>query len=84
MTRVRINLFIIGIVLLVAGLLVFVIGYSGAAEYRTVLGQVGRMLSQKARQEFRMSMLAEVTGAIVAVIGFGLTVYGAVTTKKTE
>lgn len=80
----RKNLFVIGIVLLIIGLLSFVIGYNGAAEYRTVLGQVGRIVSQKAQQEYKMFMLMETVGAIVAVIGFGMTAYGAVTGKKSE
>ncbi len=80
----RKNLFVIGIVLLIIGLLSFVIGYNGAAEYRTLLGQVGRIVSQKAQQEYRMFMLMETVGAIVAVIGFGMTAYGAVTGKKSE
>lgn len=80
----RKSLFVIGIVLLIIGLLIFVVGYNGAAEYQTILGQVGRIVSQKAQQEYKMFMLMETVGAIVAVIGFGMTAYGAVTGKKSE
>lgn len=80
----RKTLFIIGIALLLIGLLAFVIGYNGATEYQTVLGQVGRILSHKAQQDYKMFMLMETVGAILAVIGLGMTIVGAVTSKKSE
>ncbi|KYK38434.1 MAG: hypothetical protein AYK18_17135 [Theionarchaea archaeon DG-70] len=52
------------------------------SEYQTLIGQIGRIFSREAQQEYRMFILMKMTGAIVAVIGFGVTVVGVVTSKK--
>jgi len=78
----RSGLLVFGIVLLVAGGLLFMLGYSGVQEYQTTLGQIGRAFSHSAQQEYQMYTLMETGGGIVALIGFVLSIAGAVAGKK--
>jgi len=57
-------------------------GYSGVQEYQTTLGQIGRAFSHSAQQEYQMYMLMETGGGIIALVGFVLSIAGAVTGKK--
>ena len=78
----RSGLLAFGLVLLVAGGLLFMVGYNGVQEYQTTLGQIGRAFSHGAQQEYQMFLLLETGGGIVALIGFVLSIAGAVAGKK--
>jgi len=76
------GLLAVGIVLFVVGGLFFMVGYSGVQEYQTSLGQIGRALSQSAQQEYQMYTLMEIGGGLVAIIGFVISLAGAVSGEK--
>lgn len=60
------------------------VGYSGVQEYQTTLGQINRALSHSAQHEYQMYMLMETGGGIVALIGFVLSIAGAVADKRSK
>ena len=78
----RSGLLAFGIVLLVAGGLLFMMGYNGVQDYQTFLGQIGRAFSQSAQEKYQMYILMETGGGILALIGFVLSIAGAVARKK--
>jgi hypothetical protein len=68
---------ILGLVLCIAGFLflgggavVFLIGYNGAAQYQTLLGQISYHISQEAQNQYNTYMLMEMAGGAVGVISF--------------
>ena len=78
----RSGLLAFGIVLLVVGGLLFMMGYNGVQDYQSTLGQIGRAFSHSVQQEYQMYMLMETGGGIVALVGFVLSIAGAVAGKK--
>ncbi len=67
-----------GIYLIIVGGIIYSIGNSGAQEYRTSLGQIARGLSSSAQQEYQTYAAMESFGGIMLLIGFALTIVGAV------
>lgn len=74
----RSGLLSLGIILIILGGIIYSIGNSGAQEYRTSLGQIGRALSSNAEQQYQTYSAMESFGGIAVLIGFALTIVGAV------
>ncbi len=74
----RSGLITFGIAFIIIGGIIYSIGNSGAQEYRTSLGQIGRALSSTAQQQYQTYSAMESFGGIVVLIGFVLTIVGAV------
>jgi hypothetical protein len=74
----RSGLLAFGVILLVVGGLLYMMGYNGVQEYQTTLGQIGRFLSQSRQQEYQIYMLMETVGGILVLIGFVLSIAGAI------
>jgi hypothetical protein len=71
----------VGIVLLLIGFFVFWIGYSGMQQYNTSLGQLAQIFSSEAQQQAQIYGFMTIGGGFLAIIGFGVTVYGAAASK---
>ncbi len=78
----RSGLLAFGIGLIIIGGIIYSIGNSGAQEYRTSLGQIGRALSSSAQQQYQTYSAMESFGGIAILIGFALTIIGAVSSEK--
>ncbi len=74
----RSGLLAFGIILILAGGIIYSIGNSNAQEYRSTLGQIGRAFSSSAQQQYQVYSAMESFGGIAVLIGFALTIVGAV------
>ncbi|MEM2163995.1 MAG: hypothetical protein QXR62_06220 [Candidatus Bathyarchaeia archaeon] len=71
-----------GVFLMIIGAMIFFICYSEVAEYQTWLGQFARALSPQAEREYRLYSIGAMIGAILALSGLAVTIYGAVAQEK--
>lgn len=74
----RSGLLAFGIILLIVGVLFLMVGYNAVQDHQSTLGQIGRVFSESRRQEYQTYMIMEMGGAILAVVGFVLSISGAV------
>lgn len=72
----------LGIALIIIGGIIYSMGNSGAQEYRTSLGQFARGLSSDAQQQYQKYSTMESFGGIMVLIGFVLSVVGAVSSDS--
>lgn len=71
-----------GIILLLIGFFVFWVGYSGMQQYNTSLGQLAQIFSSQAQQQAQTYEFMALGGGFLAIIGLGVTIYGAAASPK--
>jgi hypothetical protein len=67
----------IGALLLVIGGFLFIVGYNTSQQYSTSLGQLGRALSSEHDQAYRNSVMQQIVGGIMGLIGLISIIVGA-------
>ncbi len=75
--------FILGIIILIFGGLLFFSGFITIGEYQTFAGQLARFLYGSAQIQYQVAILIAFLGIILALLGLGLTIYG-IAAKKEE
>jgi uncharacterized membrane protein len=76
--RLKVGALVTGIILLVIGIALYGILQTSASDCSSFIGQLGRALSPSASQNCQTVSLIQVFGMILAVIGLGVLIYGAV------
>ena len=76
------RVFVVGVVLLVAGFALFWYGYQTVQELSSNLGILGRILSSEVQERYEIAKYAEIGGGGLALTGLAVTVYGIVTNSK--
>ena len=72
----------IGVLLLVAGVVVFWIGYSDLQQYGGLLGQIAQNLSAEIQRKVAQDQYMAVGGGIAAIVGLALTVFGLAANRR--
>jgi len=72
----------IGVLLLVAGVAVFWIGYSDLQQYGGLLGQIAQNLSVEIQRKVAQDQYMAVGGGIAAIVGLALTVFGLAANRR--
>ena len=72
----------VGVFLLVIGLVVFWLGYTNLQQYGGLMGQISQDLSASVRNKVAQDKFMAVGGALVAIIGLAVTVYGLAANRK--
>jgi hypothetical protein len=72
----------VGVLLLVAGVAVFWIGYSDLQQYGGLLGQIAQNLSSEIQRIVAQDQYMAVGGGIAAIVGLALTVFGLAAKQK--
>ena len=72
----------VGVFLLVAGFVIFWIGYSDLQQYGGLLGQIAQNLSSEIQRIVAQDQYMAVGGGIAAIVGLALTVFGLAANQK--
>ena len=72
----------VGVLLLVAGVAVFWIGYSDLQQYGGLLGQIAQNLSPEIQRIVAQDQYMAVGGGIAAIVGLALTVFGLAANRR--
>ena len=72
----------VGVFLLAIGIVVFWLGYSDLQQYGGLFGQISQALSQAVRNKVAQDKFLAVAGALVAIIGLAVTIYGLAANRK--
>ena len=78
----RAGVLAVGVFLLVAGVVVFWIGYSDLQQYGGLLGQIAQSLSPAVQSKVTQDQYMAVGGGIAAIIGLALTIFGLAANRK--
>jgi len=73
---------VVGIIFLIIGGIIFFEGYNQVKEYQSTLGQIGRAVSESAREEYNTYKLMEEFGGIMLLVGFVVSIAGTVSSPK--
>lgn len=77
----KIGLFITGIILMILGAVAFVYVQSTLSDCASFMGQLDRFFSGRAAQKCLQANYLQLGGAVIFVIGIGLTIGGAVSKR---
>lgn len=72
----------LGIILLVVGGLIFMKGHNGVKDCESTWGEIGQIISEEAREKCEMYQQMETFGGIIGVVGFVISIAGAVSSKQ--
>jgi len=72
----------LGVLLLVAGVAVFWIGYSDLQQYGGLLGEIAQNLSPEIQRIVAQDKYMAVGGGIAAIVGLALTVFGLAANRR--
>ena len=72
----------VGVFLIVIGIVVFWIGYSGLQQYGGLLGQISQSLSAEVRNKVAQDQFMAAGGGVAAIIGLAVTIYGLAANRK--
>jgi divalent metal cation (Fe/Co/Zn/Cd) transporter len=72
----------VGVFLLVVGIVVFWFSYSDLQQYGGLLGQISQALSSAVRNKVAQDKFLAVAGALLAIIGLAVTIYGLAANRK--
>jgi hypothetical protein len=72
----------VGVFLMGIGILVFWLGYSDLQQYGGLLGQISQSLSAEVRNKVAQDQFMAIGGAIAAIIGLAVTIYGLAANRK--
>lgn len=78
----KIGSLIVGIILLMIGAVGYGSFQGSASDCQSTLGQVGRFISSDISQRCSLVSIGQIIFIIIAVIGLGVLIYGAVATRK--
>ena len=70
------RVFIVGVVLLVAGFMLFWYGYQIVQELSSTIGLLARSYNSDIQQRYEMAKYAELGGGALAIIGLATTLFG--------
>jgi spore maturation protein SpmA len=72
----------VGVFLLVIGIVIFWLGYSDLQQYGGLFGQISQALSAEVRNKVAQDQFMAAGGAVAAIIGLALTIYGLAANRK--
>ena len=72
---------VIGVFLIALGLIVAIFGFTRVQDYQTFAGQLARAMSSSAQEDYQLAIGTTAFGVVLAVLGFGITIYSATVLK---
>ena len=72
----------VGVFLLAIGIVIFWLGYSDLQQYGGLFGQISQSLSAEVRNKVAQDQFMVAGGAVAAIIGLALTIYGLAANRK--
>jgi len=72
----------VGVFLLAIGIVIFWLGYSDLQQYGGLFGQISQALSAEVRNKVAQDQFMAAGGAVAAIIGLALTIYGLAANRK--